>query len=134
MREPAVNNFKRRNKNEYIHDTSTDDELEQARLLIIRDHQIKHYRKQMNELGEPDSSEKLSEDCSIWYAQKTKVLRFYGRVTSDNLSLDEKFPILIAPNTSLADLLMRQARQKVGQGGAQQMLQFLRKQYWITRA
>lgn len=129
----ARNNFKLRDKTQYNKDVLTREELDEARLMIIKDHQSKHFKKQIKELSEPNSMEKIGRDCSIWLDPKTKTLRFYGRVTTDNLTFDEKFPILIAPNTTLAKLLLRYAHSKTGHGGAQQMIQLLRKQYWIYR-
>lgn len=130
----AAHNFKQQSRRKYDISALTDEELEKARLMIVRDHQSKYYKNDIKILSRPNSLQKLNRDDSLWFDQNTKTLRFYGRVTTNNLTFDEKFPIIIAANSTLAKLLLKHAHTEVGHGGAQQMLQYIRKRYWICKA
>lgn len=129
----AVANFKRK-RAEHIRGSLTEDELEEARLTIIRDHQAKFYKAELEESSNPGSTKKINRDQSYWYHGATRTLRLLGRVTTDNLTFNQKYPFIISHKGKLAELLMTYAHTQTGHGGAQQMLQFIRQQYWITKS
>lgn len=130
----AVANFKTKNNLNYIKTSLSIDELEVARLTIVRNHQMTHCKEQMERYAIDEV--KVPEKCdqTVWYDRKTQVLRLFGRVITDNLTFDERFPIIISSSGPLAAILMKYAHNMTGHGGAQQMLQFIRRQYWIPKA
>lgn len=128
----AASNFKRK-RDKYERGPLSDEELEEARLTIVRNHQAKYFKAELEELTNPDKRKRINHDLSMWYDTQTRTLRLLGRVITDNLTFNQKFPIIISHRGRLATLLMDHAH-RMGHGGAQQMLQFIRQQYWITKA
>lgn len=69
--------------------------------------------------------------------QELRFSRIDGRIKSDNLTLNEQSPIVLAKDGPLAPLLMKYAHTvafKDGHAGTQLMLQYVRKKYWIMNA
>lgn len=58
----------------------------------------------------------------------------FGRITSENFTFDERFPIVLYHDGKLARLLLRDAHKRTLHGGTQQMLQLVRQQFWIFRS
>lgn len=129
----AAANF-RRKRNDYIKGSLSEEELEEARLTIARNHQSTHFKTELEELTDPENHKRLNRNLSLWYDPNTKTIRLLGRVITDNLSFNQRYPIVVSHQGTLATLLMTYAHAKVGHGGPQQMLQFIRQHYWITRA
>lgn len=130
----AAANFKQRNKANYNQSTLTDEELEAARLVIIRDHQRKYFAREIRECSDPSNQAKPKRDDTHWFDQNTNILRLYGRIATNNLTFEQRAPALISSSGSLGGLLMKYVHIRVGHGGAQQMLHFVRQQYWIPKA
>lgn len=130
----AIANFKTKDKTKYNHNALSDEELNQARIMIIRDHQHKYMDADLRRLATPLTHAVPNQDHTRWLEPTTGVIRLKGRVTTENLSFDQRTPVIISNEGSLATLLMKYAHEQVGHGGAQQMLHFIRQQYWILKA
>lgn len=71
---------------------------------------------------------------TVVWDDNMQFLRVDGRIQSINLTRDEQYPIVLAKNSDIAPLLIRDAHKKTGHGGNQLVLQYLRKKYWIIGA
>lgn len=68
------------------------------------------------------------------YLDLSGVLRLSGRLNNAKVSDDAKFPIVLSHKGAVARLLMQDAHERTLHGGVQQMLQYIRQEYWITKS
>lgn len=101
----------------------TPEEREKALMNLVQIDQAQNMPKELQHAMETDSERGTTKNGTLIYDTRTGTLRYYGRVSSDNLGYDEKYPIMLAPKGQLAQLMLRAAHQKTLHGGAQQMLQ-----------
>lgn len=123
----AINNFKSKDK---LTGPLSEKEMNQAMLTLVQIDQYQTFRKEI----EACSLEETVSNGSIWFDPETKVLRLRGRVISENLSFDEQNPILLSPKGDLAPLIVHEAHLKTLHGGVQQVLQLVRRHFWIQKA
>ncbi|XP_036347270.1 uncharacterized protein LOC118756624, partial [Rhagoletis pomonella] len=62
------------------------------------------------------------------------ILRVGGRLTNADLPFELRHPIIFARDSALATLLIHDAHIQSLHGGIQEMLQFLRRKYWIIHS
>lgn len=96
--------------------------------LILMDQELS-FRSEMNALASGDAN----NNGTMFLDPNTNILRLNGRVTSDNLTFEEQYPILLSPKGELATLIIREAHISSLHGGVQQVLQLVRQKYWIPK-
>lgn len=62
------------------------------------------------------------------------IIRVDGRLRGDYLTNDEKFPILLARDSIIGGLLIRDAHYVLHHGGNQLMMQYIRNKFWLIGA
>lgn len=141
----AIHNFKSKitaNQLKSVHGPLSTLEKMTAELLAVRLDQQTHMSNELN-LYRHNTSETIpppltgtdrNKERTMWYDLNTHTLRLFGRIASENLTFDEKFPIIVSTKGQFSTLLLRDIHQKVLHGGVQQMLQILRQKYWIFKA
>lgn len=109
----------------------SNDELDQATIVLIKMDQALSFKKELNDILNAEVS---SKDGTMWLDPTSGILRLRGRVLSDNLDFDEQYPILLSPKGHLAPIIIREAHLKTLHGGVQQVLQVVRQRFWIYQA
>lgn len=87
-------------------------ERRSALLKIIQMDQAQHMKPELHIAMGAEKSKSQPEDGTKFYDQEAHVLRYFGRVKSDNLSYDEQYPILLSPKSRLTKLLLTDAHKK----------------------
>lgn len=62
------------------------------------------------------------------------ILRVGGRIGKANMAFDKRHQYIVPHNSRLSYLILLDAHEMTLHGGAQQMLSYIRKKYWITKA
>lgn len=125
----AVHNFKIVNVDKITGPLSAQ-EMEQALMKLVQMDQGQTLNKEIQIcLSSDDGS-----NGSMWFDRTNRVLRLSGRVISENLSPDEQNPMVLSPKGDLAALLLQDAHSKTLHGGVQQVLQVVRRRFWIRKA
>ena len=62
------------------------------------------------------------------------VLRVGGHLKDSSVSEDTKFPIIISPESPVAESIIRSIPLQMGHGGREQVLSRLRERYWVVQA
>lgn len=112
----------------------TSEERKKALLTATNMDQSQNMPKELKNAPESISDGMPIKDGTVFYDKKSRILRYFGRVRSDNLTYDEQYPIILPPRGSLAKLLLRKAHEQTLHGGAQQLLQQLRQTFWVPIA
>lgn len=60
------------------------------------------------------------------------LMRMRGRIERSSLTYDQKHPIILSGDSTLAKKLIVEAHQRTLHGGSQLCIQYLRDMYWIT--
>lgn len=126
----AIYNFK--NPKTKIHGILKPTELNEACKQLIKIDQHNTFVKEVKAI-ENNNIITHGTLVLIW-DKENQCLRINGRIQSQNLTRDEQFPIVIAKEGKLANLLIRDAHFKTKHGGNQLCLQYLRSKYWIIGA
>lgn len=103
------------------------DELDAAMIQLIQMDQSKTFAKEWKQY----SKNECFTDGTIWLDPTHHILRLRGRVVSDNLTLDEQYPILLSRHGHLAKVLIHEAHLKTLHGGVQQVLQITREKFCV---
>ncbi|XP_023247561.1 uncharacterized protein LOC106641558 [Copidosoma floridanum] len=116
-------------------------ELSNARLVLIRIHQKKHFLKEYNVLSK-DRSLTESERSFIGRHRMLKklnpvladgIIRVGGRISQALIPNEAKHPIILAPNDHLTRLIIDYHHNLMLHRGAQITLTSIRRSYWIVR-
>lgn len=126
----AVHNFRNRKTGNVKIGPLSADEISAATIKLIQMDQETTFHSELKMFLEGSHN----IHGSLFFDRNLNILRLNGRVTSDNLTLDEQYPILISPKGELAKLLIREAHSRTLHGGVQQVLQLVRQRFWITNA
>lgn len=105
-------------------------EIQSAGNYLICEDQTRTFKKE-KEIVKMGSKTQIASLVIFW-DNELNFIRIDGRVQNEYLSIDERYPILLSKDGALAKLLIRDAHYKLGHGGNQPMMQYLRKKYWIT--
>ena len=110
------------------------DEIEEARLHILRQHQAEFYGKELAMCmgGRQLPSTDALSSLSIFFDHDINLLRVGGRLAQSEHPESVKYPILISPKSRLADLIIWRSHRTTWHGGPQMTLADTRQQYWIV--
>lgn len=124
----AKNNFLNY-KDKNINKTISTEERENAFFWIIQQDQKFTFSDEIKTLQAKRGS--LLRNLTFIWDGKNGILRLGGRVTSENLTLDEQNPIILSKKGKIAKNLVRHAHYETKHGGNQIMNQYLRRKFWI---
>lgn len=111
--------------------TFTEHQLERARMLLIRLDQAQTYGAELRVATQPGHNI-TPHDATMWYDKTNQILRLNGRIQSENLSYDQKYPAMLSPNGTLSKLILHKIH-KENHGGPQLMIQLYRQHYWTKK-
>ena len=108
------------------------DELQRARLALLRDVQLKAYSDEIAAITEEKSQSSSSSlrKFSI-FLDDDNLLRLKGRLQFSDLTYAEKHPIII-PRGHMTTLLVRFYHLRLKHAGVATMLTSLRNEYWLV--
>ncbi|XP_055309640.1 uncharacterized protein LOC129573278, partial [Sitodiplosis mosellana] len=110
------------------------DERNKAIEFWIKFAQNKAYKKEIECIK---SSDKLTSKCSIISLRpildKNGILRVGGRIDKANVAYDKKHQFIVPPKSRLSYLIIHHAHGITMHGGAQLMMQYIRKAFWIPK-
>lgn len=112
----------------------TPDERYRAMVKLVTMDQAKNMTKEFHRALDSRTEGSQGKNGTIFLDQNCGLLRYYGRVQSDNLDMDERYPMLLSPKGHLARLYLEDAHKKTLHGGTQQILQMVRQNFWIPQA
>ncbi|VDP31991.1 unnamed protein product [Heligmosomoides polygyrus] len=98
-------------------------ELRAARLAVLRNHQFAHLTKEYR---------KSMKNTLRLYQDSDKIWRSKGRMGNASMDHDTKDPIFVAPKTTLAQLLIREAHDEYHKG-VEHTIATVRENYWIPK-
>lgn len=128
----AAQNFKARGKTEEkVFGPFTPQEKERALRFLVKTDQEQTLQKEIQEAKHNADGKSKNRPLFI---DKDGLLRYYGRVNNPSLTYDEQNPVFLSPHGKMAKLLLSAAHMETLHGGAQQMLQQLRQQFWVSSA
>ena len=112
------------------------EELEYAKICLIRKSQLMHYPVEYNLLSKglslPNTSNLLKLNPIM--DPESLCLRVGGRLKHANLSYYEKYPYILSPKSSLAKVIIRDIHLKSLHGINQLTLSLVREFLWIPNA
>lgn len=112
--------------------TVSTQELETALLFHIREAQGNAFKSEINALRSRSSVDATSKLLTLNpFLDGNHTLRVGGRLTNSELSYDQKHPIILPRESTLASLIIDYTHRVTLHGGIQQMLQHIRQRYWI---
>jgi len=113
----------------------TSDELQNAFLVWVRLVQVHCFREEIKSLqyGKPLHSKSNILSLNP-YLDTTNVLRVGGRLRNSSLTENAKHPILLPRKSHLTYLVMHHSHLCNLHSGIQQMMTFIRQNFWILRA
>lgn len=110
------------------------EELEKAKLVLLRDAQVQSYPQEVEGLQTGVSVSKKSKIYKLSpFLDEDGLLRVKGRLDFSELSYDSKHPVIL-PAGHLATLIVRHQHHILKHAGVGAMLSSLRDQYWIIGA
>lgn len=97
--------------------------------------QYKYLKQELKSIynDNPNSRERAYRKLPL-FIDNEGLLRLSGRIRNQELSFDFKNPMILPPEAIFTKKLFRKAHEVTLHGGAQQMLQYLRQNFWIPRA
>ncbi|VDK53537.1 unnamed protein product, partial [Cylicostephanus goldi] len=98
-------------------------EIQAARLALIRNHQLAHLTKDYK---------KSMDNTLRLYCDNQKIWRSKGRIGNSTLEEDAKNPIFIAPNTQLATAIIKETHEDYHKG-IEHTIASIRQLYWIPK-
>ncbi|XP_049308631.1 uncharacterized protein LOC125777586 [Bactrocera dorsalis] len=112
----------------------TAEEYEWALLLTVKQAQGKAYRREINALKSNSRLDSRNHLLALNpYVDLESILRVGGRLRNAEISNEQRHPMII-PKGSFANLLIADSHRRCLHGGIQQMLQYLRRRFWIIHA
>lgn len=110
----------------------TAQELNEARLLIVKNVQHKELSREVSDLINNKSVNNKSKIYSLNpYLDNNNIVRVGGRLRHANICHDTRHPAIIPNNTRLAELIIDQAHESSFHGGARLTTSYIRKKYWL---
>lgn len=110
-------------------------ELQDATHLLLKHHQLRHFRSEMRSCYRNQSIPDKSKTMGMApYLDKDDVLRVGGRIGKSNLPHGYRHPIILAGGDRLTHLILHHTHVNTLHGGVQLMLHQIRQSYWIIRA
>lgn len=111
------------------------EELNEAKLTLIKLFQNKHFGKDIKKLQEENTLPKDSKLKSLYpFLDEKGVLRVGGRLQNSEFSYEKKHPIIIPYACHLTELIIWDAHKQTLHGGNQLTLCQIRHEYWIISA
>lgn len=112
----------------------TAQERKEAIEFWIRFEQNRAYKKEIECMKANDILDAKSAIASLRpILDKNGIIRVGGRIDKANIIYAKKHQYIIPPATRLSYLLLNYAHAATLHGGAQSMIQFIRKQFWIPK-
>lgn len=109
----------------------TTDELQQARVRIIKLLQGSVFSKELHDLKANSAPSRVNRFRALCpFVDGNGLLRVGGRFEKSNLPYSTKHPVLLPQNHHLTGLLIREAHVAHGHIGAQGTLHAVRQRYW----
>lgn len=100
----------------------------------IKYEQQKAYPKEIESIKAGDKIPKKSHIIQLLpIMDKNGILRIGGRIDKANIAYESRHQYIVPPRSRLSYLLLRFAHASTLHGGAQMMMQFTRKSFWIPR-
>lgn len=112
----------------------TADEYRETLSIFTRNDQRKHFRNEINSLLADDEVEIKSPLSSLapMMDEQSGILRVGGRLRKSEKVFEQRHPVLLAKDSKLAFLLIKQTHFiDTMHGGPSAVIQHLRKYYWI---
>lgn len=110
----------------------SEQELIEAEYYLVNQDQSRSFTKLLQSLQE--GNKETITNTVIFWDKGTKTIRLDGRIQGDFLSKDEKYPMVLAKDGVLAKKIINDAHLKLGHGGNQLVMQYIRKKFWIIGA
>lgn len=126
----AIYNFQQKAASKWKKGPLSSREITESVIKLVQMDQGNTFGKELRDL----QGNKNPPNGTIWFDEKSKILRLYGRVQSPNLAFNEQFPMLLSPKGDLSTLIIREAHKNTLHGGVQQVLQIVRENFWIYQA
>ncbi|XP_075150668.1 uncharacterized protein LOC142224766 [Haematobia irritans] len=116
--------------------TISSSEISNVRNRLILLAQTQHFPLEYKHLSNKTELPKSSSLSNLNpFLDKDKLLRIHSRIdTSNNLTYDERFPLILPYKCTLSRLLVKFNHDITLHGGNSLMLRMLRLQFWIPRA
>lgn len=125
----------RKRKVERTRGDLTAEEKAAARLHVYRLAQQQTFAA---EIASCQATGKVSKTSALFrlnpFLDQEGILRLNGRLMNAPIHYDAKFPIVLSDKGHVTRLLMQEAHQETKHGGVQQILQYLRQEFWILRS
>ena len=102
-------------------------------MVVLRWSQQVHYSEEIKSL-KAGSGLKQGRLARLSPVLVQDVLRVGGRLKNSSVSEDTKFPIIISPESPVAESIIRSIHLQMGHGGREQVLSRLRERYWVVQA
>lgn len=107
-------------------------ELNNARLIIIKNIQHKEFSEEIHDLLQNKCVNKKSKINNLYpMLDENNILRVGGRLKNANMDTEMRHPSIIPNHTRLADLIIDQAHELTFHGGARLTTSFIRRKYWL---
>ncbi|XP_045509323.1 uncharacterized protein LOC123704873 [Colias croceus] len=121
-------------KKTYEYNYLTMKDLKRAREMIIRHVQDEYFFQEKSQLSNGLPLSKKSTILSLNpVLDSTGLLRVGGRLKNSNINPEMKYPIIIPPQSKLAELIIDESHELVFHGGPKLTAGFIRQKYWILR-
>ena len=108
-------------------------DIKAAEMVVLRWSQQVHYPEEIKSL-KAGSRLKQGKLARLSPVLVQDVLRVGGRLKNSSVSEDTKFPIIISPESPVAESIIRSIHLQMGHGGREQVLSRLRERYWVVQA
>ena len=107
--------------------------LNQAKLILLRQHQAQYYATDLAVLTTGKEFPRNSKILNIspFLDEDTGTIRVGGRLAQSQIHHDQKFPYLVHSDSHLAILILRYFHEATLHGGGQLTLNSSRSEYWI---
>ncbi|KAL0177328.1 hypothetical protein M9458_026222, partial [Cirrhinus mrigala] len=110
------------------------DDLRQAELDIVRHCQQQKFQEEISALQRKEPVKKGSRICRLNPQLQEGILRVGGRLSRASMPIEAKHPMLLPKDHHVADLILREAHERLGHSGRNHILSHVRQRYWIIDA
>lgn len=120
---------------ERISGTLNVDEIENARLVVVRHIQQETYAEEIHLLKKGNAFPKTNSIASLSpFLDKNGILRVGGRLAKADIPFDAKHQMLLPSKHPITKLIVREFHRKCLHGGPKLTESILRQNYWITNS
>ena len=109
------------------------EEITEAVMIILRQEQSKYHSEEIAALQSGPQVKKSSKILKLYPLLYEGVLCVGGRLAQADLPDETKYPRIVPEKSELARLIIIDAHNATLHGGCNQVLAFIRTQYWIPR-